>query len=180
MKSPEPNCGKCEDLMEAFERNSSELYWLAFLLTGNVDKSVEAFAKALDFDEKTSPVLCESPNEWARKLTVIEALRGTQKELRASIARVGRVAGAEVPSNLKWVRCPRIEREQFQEAVIAIDPFPRCAMLLTIFEGMSIDAVATLLHADQGLTRKAQQIGIVRLAANLASGRIPVPVLSLG
>jgi hypothetical protein len=64
--------------------------------------------------------------------------------------------------------------------VIAIDALPRCAMLLTIFEGISIEAAAVLLHADESLTAAAQQMGIVQLTSNLAGngGRDPFPGLS--
>ena len=43
------------ELIETFEKNASELYWLAFLLTGNADRSVQAFDRALDFDEDENP-----------------------------------------------------------------------------------------------------------------------------
>ncbi len=67
---------------------------------------------------------------------------------------------------------PRVDREEFEEAVISIDAFPRCAMLLTIFEGMSIRAASALLHADEALTRVAQRIGIVELTRNLTGNAV--------
>jgi DNA-directed RNA polymerase specialized sigma24 family protein len=177
-----------EELIETFEENTSELYQLAFLLTGNSDRSVEAFSKALDFDEAENPVFGGFMTTWARKLIVGEALGTIEKELRASKQRVARTAGDEAVGNAKWKRRAHIAREEFEEAVIAIDAFPRCAMLLTIFEGMSIEDAAVLLHADKSLTATAQRIGIVELTRCLAGnnggrdpyqGMNPVPVLSL-
>ena len=62
--------------------------------------------------------------------------------------------------------------------------------VLTIFEGMSVQAAAALLNEDVAMTRKAQRIGIVQLTHHLAgnsgrdpyreAGRNPVPILSLG
>jgi hypothetical protein len=175
-------------LMETFEEQSSELYSLAFLLTGNADRSVEAFDRALDSDSE-NPAFDEFINSWARKLIIGEALAGIRSELRASRLRVGRVAEDGIPRDVKWKGRPYIGREEFEEAVVAIDAFPRCAMLLTIFEGMSTAAASALLNAGEALVRKAQCIGIVELTRNLVGrgpdpyrepGRNPVPVLSLG
>jgi len=176
-------------MMEIFEQHSSELYSLAFLLTGNVDKGVEAFNRALDFEEE-NPTFGDFMKAWARKLIIVEALGTIRTELRMSRQRVARAAEDEPSGNAKWTRRPYIGREEFEEAVIAIDALPRCAMLLTIFEGMSIEAASLLLNEDKALIRKAQQIGIVELTRALAgdggrdpyreAGRNPVPVLSLG
>lgn len=178
-----------QQLIEVFEKNSSELYSLAFLITGNADLSVEAFSRALEFDEE-NPAFGNFMNKWARKLIIAEALATIKTELRTSRQRVARAAEEELPRDARLKRRPYIGREEFEEAVIAIDAFPRCAMLLTIFEGMSTKAAATLLNEDEAVTRKAQRIGIVQLTRNLAgdsgrdpyreTGHNPVPVLSLG
>ncbi len=182
------------ELMETFEKNSSELYWLAYLLSGNEDRGVQAFDRALDLDlnEDANPAFDGFMTGWARKLIVTEALGTIRTVLRQSIARVARTpgedAGEYVPKE-EVLRRPAIRKEQFEEAVIAIDAFPRCAMLLTIFEGLPVKTAADLLHADEALTAAAQRIGIVQLTRNLAGntrdphpdqGHAPVPALSLG
>ena len=173
-------------MIEIFEENSSELYSLAFLLTGNADRGVEAFNRALDVEED-NPAFGEFMTSWARKLIIGEALGTIGTELRASKQRVARAPEDEAP---RLKARAYIGREEFEEAVIAIDAFPRCAMLLTIFEDLSVEAASILLNADEALTRKAQRIGIVELTRHLAGdsgrdpyrepGRNPVPVLSLG
>ena len=178
-----------QQLIEIFEENSSELYSLAFLITGNMDRSVEAFNRALDFDED-NPAFGKFMNAWARKLIIVEALATIKNELRTSKQRVARAAEDELTKDARLKKRPYIAREEFEEAVIAIDAFPRCAMLLTIFEGMTAKAASVLLNEDEALTRKAQRIGIVQLTRNLAqdggrdpypeNGRNPVAVLSLG
>lgn len=177
------------ELMETFEKESSELYSLAFLLTGSADRGVEAFNRALDFDED-NPSFGEFMSSWARKLVIAEALGTMRTELRASSKRVARASEVESAGDPKLQRRPYIGREEFEEAVVAIDALPRCAMLLTIFEGMSIKTASVLLNQDEALTRKAQRMGIVELTRTLAGdhgrdpyrepGRNPVPVLSLG
>lgn len=176
-------------MLEIFEKNSSELYSLAFLLTGNADRGVEAFNRALDAEED-NPAFDGFLNAWARKLIVVEALGTIATELLLSKQRVARAAEDEAPAGSRLQARAYIGREDFEEAVIAIDAFPRCAMLLTIFEGMSIRTASVLLNADEALTRKAQRIGILQLTRHLAGdsgrdpyrepGRNPVPVLSLG
>jgi hypothetical protein len=165
-------------MIETFEEQSSELYSLALLLTGDVDRSVEAFDRALDFEDQNP-----------REVIIDEALGTIRTDLRVSKQRVARTSDDGL-ANARWKRRAYIGREEFEEAVIAIDAFPRCAMLLTIFEGKSIEEASALLHEDEKLTQKAQRIGIVQLTSNLAgdsgrdpyreNGRNPVPVLSLG
>jgi hypothetical protein len=171
-----------QDLMETFERDSSELYWLAYLFTGNSDRGVQAFDRALDFE---NAVFGGFMKAWARKLIIVEALGTMEKELRTSIQRTARSAGAERPA--KWTRPPEVNKERFEQAVITIEAFPRCAMLLTIFEGMPVSAASVLLNTSEALTRRAQGIGIVQLTRNLTgdpgrepfSGFHPIPALSL-
>jgi DNA-directed RNA polymerase specialized sigma24 family protein len=172
------------ELMKTFETSSPELYWLAYLLTGNEDRSVQAFTRALDLEEETNLAFDGFMNQWARKLIMVAALGTIESDLRRSIARVARLA--EAPGGVNFTQRHDIAKEEFEQAVIAIDAFPRCAMLLTTFEGLSIPAAAILLNAEEGITAKAQRIGVVQLTRNLSgdSGRdfypglAPVPVLS--
>jgi hypothetical protein len=178
------------ELIQVFEEQSAELYTLAYLLTANTDRGIEAFSRALDLGEPENPAFGGFMNSWARKLVAVEALGTMAVELRTSKERVARMSEEETSSGGKWKRRPYISKEEFEDAVIAIDAFPRCAMLLTIFEGMSVQAASLLLNADKSIVRKAQRIGIVQLTRNLAgdrgpdpyreAGRNPVPVLSLG
>jgi len=46
--------------------------------------------------------------------------------------------------------------------------FPRCAILLSVFERVSIEDAAVLLDVDRELFRKAQAIGLQELTRNLA------------
>jgi hypothetical protein len=148
--------------MNIFEEQSFELFSLAFLLTGDTERSVEAFDRALDYYETENP----------RELIIGEALGTMRTELRTSRQRTA--GRAEEFHEAKLQTRPEIAQEEFEEAVISIDAFPRCAMLLTIFEGMSIRAASALLHADEALTRVAQRIGIVELTRNLTAPALQV------
>lgn len=55
--------------------------------------------------------------------------------------------------------------------MLALDVFPRCALLLTVFEKLSIKDTTVLLGADEALVRKAQCLGLIELTRNIARGR---------
>jgi DNA-directed RNA polymerase specialized sigma24 family protein len=62
-------------------------------------------------------------------------------------------------------------KSELERAVLAIDAFPRCALLLTVFEGLSIEDAASLLNAGEALVKLAQSVGFVQLTRSIASGR---------
>ena len=57
---------------------------------------------------------------------------------------------------------------ELEKALLAIDLFPRSALLLRVFEGFGMADAATLLDANPALIRKAQAIGLCELTTNLA------------
>ena len=150
--------------MNIFEEQSSELFSLAFLLTGDTERSVEAFDRALDYDDSENP----------RERIIGEALGTMRTELRTSRQRTAQMTEDAACVEARLQSRPEIPQGDFEEAVISIDAFPRCAMLLTIFEGMSIRAASALLHADEALTRVAQRIGIVELTRHLTAPALQV------
>ena len=79
-------------------------------------------------------------------------------------------AGARVWTGAlqKWSLPASTTKTQIEQALLAVDLFPRAAVLLSIFEGMSIADAATILDADVTLVRKAQAIGLRELTNNLA------------
>jgi DNA-directed RNA polymerase specialized sigma24 family protein len=57
---------------------------------------------------------------------------------------------------------------ELERALLAIDLFPRCALLLTVFEKLSLDDAALLLNADRALVRKAQSQALLELTGAVA------------
>lgn len=163
-------------LYEAFGEHHSELYWLAFLLTGDQQLSVQAFTNALDFEDGANPFFRGWMISWARKLVIAAALGAIHSELRESVRRVerSRVEDSEylgsLPSGI-WTGFQGITQSEFERAVLALDVFPRCALLLTVFEKLSIQDTEVLLGADEALVRKAQGLGLIELTRNIARGR---------
>jgi DNA-directed RNA polymerase specialized sigma24 family protein len=160
-------------LFRVFEEHQAELYWLAFLLTGDQERSAGAFTRAVDFQDGYNATFRGFMVAWARKLVIGEALAAIDSELRQSALRLRTPDPAEStalpPRN--WRSNHRITRPEFERALLALDVFPRCAVVLTFFEGLSLEESTLLLNADRELVTRAQRRGLIELTRNIALGR---------
>jgi hypothetical protein len=68
-----------------------------------------------------------------------------------------------------WSLSPDTTKADLERALLAIEVFPRAALLLLVFEGVRIADAATLLDAGPDLLKKAQTIGLRELTVNLAA-----------
>jgi DNA-directed RNA polymerase specialized sigma24 family protein len=157
-----------QTLEQANER-AMDLYWLAFLLTGHRGLSVDVTLEALALPEDANPFFSAWMVAWSRRVFIAKALAAVRGELAASEREMGS-DGAEraaIPSR-NWTLDGDTTKIQLESALLAIELFPRCALLLSAFEGMSLEDVAILLDAERDLVRKAQMIGLRKLTRNLA------------
>jgi hypothetical protein len=67
-----------------------------------------------------------------------------------------------------WALVQDSTKVEIEQALLATDVFPRCALLLSIFEGMSLPDAVILLGGDRNLVRKAQVTGLREFTCNLA------------
>jgi DNA-directed RNA polymerase specialized sigma24 family protein len=149
-------------------KDVTSLYWLAFLLTGASDISIDVAAATALSQAAVNPFFATWIRAWSRKIVIAKAVSAIRDELRASVHRTGR-ARVPGPAPLqKWSLPASTTKTQIEQALLAVDLFPRAAVLLSIFEGMSIADAATILDADVTLVRKAQAIGLRELTNNLA------------
>ena len=159
-------------LTKTFEDHAVELHWLAYLLTGSRDRSVQAFTKALDSGGYANRATSDFMLSWSRKLVIAAALDTIRPQLRESALRTARSEDPD-PATLAASK-PAVSQQmttaEFERAMLAIDVFPRCALLLTVFEKLSLDDAALLLNADKALVRKAQGQGLLELAGAVAGG----------
>jgi DNA-directed RNA polymerase specialized sigma24 family protein len=150
----------------------ADLYWLAFLLTGHEDLSIEIASDTAVSGDYASPFFSDWMRGWQRRLVIGRALTAIHDELadsarRTQLTRANSSAGSSVvPRN--WSLNPDTTKADLQQALLAIDLFPRAVLLLGVFEGMRMEDAAILLKADSALIRKAQAIGLRELTANLA------------
>lgn len=155
-----------------FKQHMAELYWLAFLITADQELSVQAFADATEFDD-FAPASSQYMVSWARKLVIVAALDAVDSELRHSKLRTQNSArNWDVPGNLPATaamkQLPKLTKSDLEEALLAVDVFPRCAFLLILFEGLSVIDTSVLLDADRELVLTAQVQGAIELTHNLA------------
>jgi hypothetical protein len=147
----------------------ADLYWLAFLITGHSGLSVDVTLEALDFQEgaNSSSSTCMLPS--LRRVLIAKALGAIPDELVASRRRTSstRAKKAKLPT-WNWTLDRGTTKSHVESALLAIDVFPRCALLLLIFERLSLEDAAMLLEGDRDLVRKGQMIGLRELTSNLA------------
>jgi DNA-directed RNA polymerase specialized sigma24 family protein len=155
-----------------------DLYWLAFLLTGRQDLSIEIASDTVVSADDTSPSFTEWMQGWQRRLVIGRALTAIHDELadsarRTQFARVTSSARGSAAAQRNWSLSPDTTKADLEQAMLPIDLFPRAAFLLLVFEGIRMADAAILLAADPALIRKAQTIGLQELTANLADKNSP-------
>lgn len=159
-----------------------DLYWLAYLLTGNRDASFQAAADAAELVEGVSSFFSEWILRWSRKIAIAKSLAAIREDLQTSARKM------EANPFNGDLRLPRgcslsshTNRIQLEQALLAIDAFPRCALVLSIFEGLPVEDIATLLDEERELVKMARAIGLQQLARRLSAsplrGESPVPAL---
>ena len=159
---------------EDIKKDAADLYWLAFLLTGRQDFGIEIASDTAVSADYASPFFAEWMRGWQRRLVFGRALTAIHNELTVSArrAQLARVNGSAAPQRNRSLS-PDTTAADLQQAQLSIDPFPRAALLLLVFEGIRVADAAILLDADAALIRKAQAIGLRELAANLADKNSP-------
>jgi hypothetical protein len=150
------------------EQRRSELLSLAYLLTGDAEVSVAAVAEMRGgggfFDDWMEA--------WARRVAVSKALSGVHSQLAASIARTRQAARREpadgaIPSASGGAD-RGVTEGQLRDALFALDLFPRCALVLTVYERMPFADVAVLLGVEERFLARVLAVSARELARKLA------------
>jgi DNA-directed RNA polymerase specialized sigma24 family protein len=158
--------------LEQANKRAADLYWLAYLITGHRGLSVDVTLEALE-----APVVPDDANPffsawmlaWSRRVFIAKALAAISDQLAQSARRTAsrRAEKAALPPR-NWTLDQDTTKVQLERALLGIDVFPRCALVLSVFEGVSLEDVAILLDSERDLVRKAQMIGLRELTRNLA------------
>jgi DNA-directed RNA polymerase specialized sigma24 family protein len=153
--------------LEQTGRLAADLYWLAFLLTGESALSVGAAAETIDRDVPKTRFFSGWMLAWSRKVVIARALASVRERLAASARRTAslRIGNAAVAPG-RWSLDANTSKVHLERALLAIDILPRCALVLSIFEKLSVDDVSVLLDCSLSLVRKAQSVGAQELARN--------------
>jgi DNA-directed RNA polymerase specialized sigma24 family protein len=170
MRLHRSNPGIEEALARTFASQRSELLWLAFLLTGDREMSVEAVVDAMDLNDTGNPFFRNWMVSWSRKLVIAKALGAVEGQMAASVRRTRErrcPRPAKVPDR-GWSLNRDTGKAELERALLEIDLFPRCVLLLTVFEKVSIEDTASLLNADRETVTAAKALGLAELTWNLA------------
>jgi DNA-directed RNA polymerase specialized sigma24 family protein len=149
---------------------TADLHWLAFLLTGHRDQSIDLAVETVT--GFAQPFFTAWMEAWSRKLVIAKALTGIREELAASVRRTEfkRVHESGLPPR-DWRIGQGTTKSEFEAALLAIDYFPRAALVLSIFENVPAPDCAVILDASPDLVKKALAIGLLELTRNLASAQ---------
>lgn len=174
MTSRESQTGTYTDCAFADELFSS-LCWLAFLVTENWRLSVEIVCSVFD-PEDAYESLPRQRIIKPRRLVAAAAIAAIKAELPKSARRTERAVEADWKRLIEPLSGDCSRRSQFtkaalQQALLAIGIFPRCALLLTVFEGLPIEDAALLLGENEALVRGAVGLALLQLTQNLLGRR---------
>jgi hypothetical protein len=144
---------------ESEYRYLTGLYWLAFLLTGDCGISAEIAVESL-----------ESMGGASRRTVIAKAIASLRDALLASAHRTESVEIDWSPVEpFAWSLESGPPADHLANALFAIDVLPRCALLLTVFEGQTLEQAALSLACGKDLVAKARMIGLFGLTRNLAA-----------
>ena len=137
-------------------------------MTGRRDLSIEIAANAVATSDSTL-FFTRWMQSWSRRIVLARALAAIHTELAAS-AHQTEVARDEQAEALP---APAVDenltKEEIENALLAIDLFPRAVLVLLIFEGVRISEAVSLLNADAELIRKAQAMGLQQFARTIVT-----------
>ena len=151
------------------KKEAVDLSWLAYLLTGRRDISIDFAGDTAVATDDADSFFATWMRTWSRRIAIAKVLAPIHAELAASARRTDLAkAPVSAPPPREWSPSPDTTKRQIEEALLAIEVFPRAALLLLVFEGVRITDAAALLDSDAALVRKAQAIGARELASNLA------------
>jgi DNA-directed RNA polymerase specialized sigma24 family protein len=151
---------------------TADLHWLAFLLTGRRDQSIDLAVETVAEFHTAQPFFAAWMEAWSRRVVIAKALTGIREELAASVHRTEfkRVHGSALPPR-DWRISQGTTKSELEAALLAIDYFPRAALVLSVFENVPAPDCAVILDASPDLVKKALAIGLLELTRNLASAQ---------
>ena len=149
---------------------ASSLYWLSFLLTACSELSFHVTVEVLDSENGFELIFSPQTLPHVRRRVITRALAAIQDEVAAGAAQIELQPSDQTVLPLaNWSVIPFISQTQFEETVLAIEVFSRCALLLTVFEGLHVDDVAELLHCDREMVHFGRDAGLWELTFGLGS-----------
>jgi DNA-directed RNA polymerase specialized sigma24 family protein len=147
----------------------ADLYWLSTLLTGCRETASDVTVQSLSLVDGAGTFFSSWMEAWSRRIFIAKALAAVREDLAESARRTALRAAenSELPPS-SWTLDDETTRSDLERALLPIDVFPRAAVLLLLFERVSLNDAATLLDSAPDLVRTALGIGARELTVNLA------------
>jgi DNA-directed RNA polymerase specialized sigma24 family protein len=153
-------------------QHTADLHWLAFLLTGHRDQSIDLAVETVAEFHTSQPFFATWMAAWSRRVVIAKALTGIREELAVSARRTEskRVHGSALPSR-DWQIGADTTKSELEAALLAIDYFPRAVLVLSVFERVPVADCAVILDATADLVNKALAMAFLELTRNLATAQ---------
>jgi hypothetical protein len=151
----------------------SRLCWLAFLVTENWKHSIEVVCSVFDPEDFYESISSQPMILKSRRRVATAAITRIRPALAESARRTERAWATEWNALLKPASGDSspgqaVTKAALQRALLTIDIFPRCALLLIVFEDVPINEAALLLDENEAVVRGAVGLALFRLTENLA------------
>src|ERR1700683_3091458 len=106
--------------MKTEEKVAVDLYWLAFLLTGRRDISIDIAADAVASQDYANPFFADWMRGWQRRLVIAKALIAIHDEFIGSARRteIAHLRSFKTPRN--WSPGPDTTKAELERALLAI------------------------------------------------------------
>ena len=153
----------------------AELYWLGYLLTGDRERSIQAVVHTLDNSQAGEPLCGNRMLAWFRRMFIAKALGSAPGPTSTAElgTRLGCLQHGERRCLPRSMQSPA-GKPELARALLAIDLFPRRALVLRVFEKLAFEEIGILLKADRESVKTAVAVGLIELARNLAIHAEPV------
>jgi hypothetical protein len=149
---------------EEYYERAEKLYCLALLFTGDSELSVNLTIETIASEDLCAAAL----NPSIRANFIAKALASIRSELLVSAKRLASTQIEEDLPPVGWSFDRGTTKAQIENVLLAMDIFPRCALLLTAFEGRTLNDASILMSSDLELVLKGRITGLRSLARSLA------------
>lgn len=164
-------------IVEDVYGRASSLYWLAFLLTARSELSLNVTVEVLESENGFELMFSPRTLPQVRRRVITRALAAIQEEVTAGAEQIELQPSDQIALPFaNWSVIPFISQTQFEETVLAIEVFSRCALLLTVFEALHVDDVAELLHVDREMVRYGREAALWELTNRMGSTASAIPL----
>jgi len=149
---------------EQYYKRAEGFYCLALLFTGDSELSVTLTVETIASED----LFADALNPSIRTHFIAKALASIRSELFVSATRLASTQTEDDLPPAVWSLEPSTTESQIENVLLAMHVFPRCVLLLTAFEGLTLNDASILMSSDPELVLKGRITGLRSLTRGLA------------